>query len=101
MGWRRILPTDLATGVLVMIESIFKDGGYAVATIISVNLDPTESYQHIKIARPFAFANKDRNTRSPLLGSEVVDISIGSLFRDDSDYFVFEDSKGRLHQHVT
>lgn len=101
MGWRKIIPTDLVSGVIVMIESIIKDGGYGICTIISVNIDPNESYQHIKIARPFAFANKDRNTRSPLLGSEVVDVSVGSLFRDDSDYFVFENRDGKLREHVT
>lgn len=101
MGWRRILPTDLTQGVIVQIESIIRDGGYGIATIISVDVDPAESYQHIKLARPFAFANEERNVRSPLLGSEVFDVPVHNLFREDSDYFVFVNHDGRLRKHVT
>ncbi len=82
MAWRKIEREDVKLGTIIRMTRL--DDGYGTATICSLQIDD-KSYPHILVARPYAYAHKDFNTKQPLVGVEVFPIGYESLFAEHSD----------------
>lgn len=82
MSWRKILKEDCVRGTLVRIAGI--SDGYNNATIISI--DNT----HIKLARPYAYANEHYNSNNAMMGCEVFEVSISRAVSEDTDLEVYQ-----------
>lgn len=92
---------DCRTGVLVRIGNM-TDTCYNGATILKVEVTnmvevgTSVPSRFITVARPFAYASKDFDSKQPLMGCEVFDIymSFGQFQRTDME--VYEGRDGEL-----
>jgi len=78
MAWRQMILEDVKLGTLVRDTRLMNDGGYCMGTIVSIHMNDS-SWKHFKIARPYAYAHKEFNTKQPLLGVEVYPIGTNSM----------------------
>jgi hypothetical protein len=89
MAWRKIQVEDIKRGTIIRMLTMQNDGAYHMATIISVN-EEDPRYKHVKVARPYAYANENFNAKEPLLGAEVFAIGFERLLAPSGDYEVFQ-----------
>jgi hypothetical protein len=88
MSWRNMVQEDIKRGTIIRLGSLENDGAYDKATIIAEHYKGDVKY--ITVARPYAYAHKDFNSNSPLIGSENFAILIESLLKPESDVQVFQ-----------
>lgn len=93
MAWRKIQADDIKRGTIIRMASMMNDGGYCMATIISVN-EEDPRYRHVKVARPYVYAHENFNAKDPLMGAEVFAIGHDRLLAPSGDYEVFQGRDG-------
>lgn len=117
-GWRKLKVEDCKTGVLVRIGNM-TDTCYNGATILRVEARTAlyfkdqgrgnvegerEVYEvneaTITVARPYAYASKDYDSKQPLLGCEVFGIHISER-QPRTDLEVYEGRDGILRSMAT
>ena len=90
MSWRNMKREDIKRGTIIRLGSIENDGGYCMATIISEHSAHDGSASYFVVARPYAYAANGYNSKQPLMGCEVFDISVSSVLSPTSDVQVFQ-----------
>lgn len=98
MGWRKIQKDDIKRGLVVRLG--FMTDGFCMTTIISIQEEPygggiTWAY----LARPYAYAHENFNSKQPLLGCEVIPIDINSPSWERCE--VWEERDSQLRTMVT
>lgn len=105
MGWRKVKDKEeLQRGVILRMTDMEKDGSYAMMTIIGVFLDSPNyqtAYQHVKVARPMAYANAAYDSNQPMLTCEVFEIGVSRFFEANTDIEVFDTERNGLRSLAT
>lgn len=90
-AWRKIEKEDIKRGTIIRMTKMMNDGAYHMATIICTReAEGTHPYPHVMVSRPYAYANLDYDSKSPLLGTEVFAYGINKMLGADSDVEVFQ-----------
>jgi hypothetical protein len=97
MGWRKIQKDDIKRGVMVRLGFMLVDCAFSGATIIAIQEEGTITYAYL--ARPYAIAHENYNSKQPLMGCEVIAIDINSPSWERVE--VYENRDGSLNTWVT
>jgi len=93
MAWRKMLKEDCVRGCLVRIGNIAD--GYNMATILAVVLpDDYIKQATIRLGRPYAYADKHCDSRTPMLGCEVFEVTIDRATSAETDLEVYQARDG-------
>lgn len=82
--WRNIMKDDIKRGAVIQ---VWDDYPYGCATVIKVR----DGYA--TLARPYAYAQKEFDTKSPLMSCEVYEVSLDNLCKEPK-YKVFQGRDG-------
>lgn len=97
MGWRKIGINEVQRGLIVKIAGI--EDGYNIGTIISTRQETGKSLETAVLARPFAYAHTDFDAKTPLVGTEVYEVSVQALM--SGSFLLYESPGGQIRMMTT